>query len=126
MCIRDRYFSSTTKNVTNISETITLQPGEYRLFSSEALENPLGVDDVISKNTAFQIFPNPSSKTIFINSPATKVELFDMSGKKVKSFLGAFNKNHAFDIQDLNTGIYFVKIETNNSTITKKLLKKAF
>jgi 1,4-alpha-glucan branching enzyme len=117
------YFSSTTKNVANISESITLQPGEYRLYSTEALENPLGIDDVTPIDFATRVFPNPSSTAIFINKEVKKIQLYDITGKNVKTFSGDFTKNHAFDIHDLNTGIYFIKIRTNTTTITKKIIK---
>jgi 1,4-alpha-glucan branching enzyme len=117
------YFSSTTKNVTSTSELLTLQPGEYRLYSTTALENPLAVDDINFINAQIAVYPNPSSTTISINQKVNKVQLFDITGKNVKTFSGDFTKNYAFDIRNLNTGIYFVKIKTNTTTITKKIVK---
>jgi len=117
------YFSSATKNVTNVSESITLQPGEYRLYSTSALEDPLAIDDVTPIDSSIRMFPNPSSSRFFINKEVKKVQLFDITGKNVKTFSGDFSKNYGFDIQELTTGIYFVKIKTNTATITKKIIK---
>jgi pullulanase/glycogen debranching enzyme len=118
------YFTSATKNVTNVNESITLQPGEYRLYSTEALENPLAIDDFTPIDSTIRVFPNPSTSRIYINKEVNKVQLYDITGKNVKTFSGDFTKNYGFDIQELNTGVYFVKIKTNKATITKKIIKK--
>ncbi len=83
------------------------------------LEN-LAVEDV-SKNN-IKIYPNPVIGLLKI-SAKEKIEnitIFDSSGKQV---LHA-ESTTILDLENLVSGIYFIKIKTNSSMITEKFIKK--
>ncbi len=98
----------------------TLQPGEFKVYgnmpvSLSTREEALLVQEVV-------IYPNPSSEYFLMNINTKKVELFDIRGKRVKSFRNT-SRNTEFSIYELNSGIYYVKITTNhNEKIVKKLI----
>jgi hypothetical protein len=50
------------------------------------------------------------------------VLIFDLNGKKVKEFKGNFKADASFSTQNLDSGIYFVKMNTNSFPL--KLIKK--
>jgi glucose/arabinose dehydrogenase len=55
-----------------------------------------------------------------------QVKIVDMSGRQV--LVQEFSKsakemNRPIDVEDLSTGAYYVIIQTDNNTITKKLIR---
>ena len=47
-----------------------------------------------------------------------------LTGKLVKSFNGDFTRTDTFDISNLNTGVYIIKVENDNNQVkTTRLVK---
>lgn len=75
---------------------------------------------------ANSVYPNPVVDSFKINLSDSynlsnlKVNVVDMTGKVVKTFVGAAS----YDISDLAAGVYVLKINDGKYTITKKLVKK--
>jgi hypothetical protein len=70
------------------------------------------------------ITPNPTTGNFYINNinSTLKVEIYDISGKRVKSLF--VNESNKIDISELNNGLYFVIITDNeNNKFTKKIIK---
>lgn len=69
-------------------------------------------------NTNFNIYPNPSSGQVFIDclSPSS-VQIFNLIGVMVASF--ETPESHAIT---LPKGIYFVKVNGNKTSLTKKII----
>jgi hypothetical protein len=80
----------------------------------------------IKKSVAndFFIFPNPASNKIQIASSTQKIKeigITDLNGIKIKSF--PFMKiEKEIDVSDLEAGIYFLSIFTDNGLLTKKII----
>ncbi len=77
--------------------------------------------EISDKNIS--IYPNPVSNLITVKGDNIKVEsieILDLNGKLV------LRKNMAqtIDISSIASGVYFVKINTENSTFAKKIIKK--
>ncbi len=85
-------------------------------FSKKAV---VGID-ADSKNT-LSIYPNPASDILFIdglNSNETHtVKIFDLQGKLVESHI--MNNSNSININNLNKGIYLVKIADKVSRLVK-------
>jgi hypothetical protein len=83
----------------------------------------LGINDFES-NLDLTVYPNPTSNSFSLNKTINKIHIFDLSGKLVKTFSGAFSEKDDYDISSLNQGLYLVKIENNNGqSLTSKLIK---
>ena len=84
----------------------------------------LSLDDNIWGNN-IKIYPNPSSDTFNINSSQielNKIEIYSLLGKKLKEYNAI---RSVYNIEDLTSGLYLVKIYTNKGMFTiKKLIKK--
>ena len=67
------------------------------------------------------LFPNPSSDLVSIrsNEPINKIILIDVNGRPIKTIL---NRDE-FSVSDLSKGLYFVRIDSGNTTVIKKLIK---
>jgi len=113
-------FTQNSINVTNSIEPLSLQPGEYRLYSqsqSLSTKNSLVTDSI-------KIYPNPTNSSFKINHAVNDLKIYDLTGKMVKSYIGNYAKEHSFDIFNLNQGIYLVKIKNNiGQLLTSKLVK---
>lgn len=81
----------------------------------EFIFNPIGIDDI--NEVAFSVYPNPACEELFIKNPSkqtSKMELFDMTGKKVNEISIGLNTTRT-NITSLSSGVYFYKFSDNNS-----------
>ena len=82
------------------------------------------IDITLAKNLT--LFPNPSSTTFSINNSSqielNKVEIYSLLGKKLKEY----NSNTTiYNIEDLSSGLYLIKIYSKKGMSTlKKLIKE--
>ena len=90
----------------------------------------VSVEETLDKNIgSVNVYPNPaSSSTTFkvaLNSASdVKVTLFDISGKEIQTvnrFMEAGVNTVDFNVSELNTGMYFYKVESSNQVLTGKL-----
>ncbi|EDP69838.1 CHU large protein; uncharacterized [Flavobacteriales bacterium ALC-1] len=82
----------------------------------------LSIDEYDDLNN-YKIYPNPAFSHFKIdgNLSIEQVEVYTLNGKLVKRF----SKNSiSYFINNLESGLYFVKISTNKGSITKKLIKE--
>ena len=88
--------------------------------------------DVLDKNSAVAIFPNPATTSFSIKTLSTiaglvEVAIFNLNGQLIKSdvdFQKQLNssQDYQYDISDLNNGIYIVKVLIENASKTMKLI----
>ncbi len=108
-------------NVTNTNANISLQPGEFKIFTTSQVT--LSTNDTFI-NSVVSLAPNPVKNSFKLNTATTKVSLYDITGRLVKVFNGNFIENSTFDISDLSASIYLVNIEADLGTLTKKIIKQ--
>jgi len=119
-------------NITGDSDPINMIVFNNELFFSAddgvvgrelfKYEDPtLRVNDF--ENKLFSLYPNPVSSSFVINTKEVikLVSVYDVSGKKVKEFESTLD---SYSIDDLSNGMYFVKIQFDKGTITKKIIKE--
>ena len=77
----------------------------------------------ITNSDAIAIFPNPTSGILNINAieATSSVEVFNVIGDKVYSS-SLVKGNNVVDLSSLSNGAYFVKLNSNNQIITKKVV----
>ncbi len=76
------------------------------------------------ESTEFTIYPNPSNGSVKINFENTNenyiVQVFSILGQKV--FEKTYNNSSSLAINNLQKGVYFIKITNNSQSFTKKLI----
>jgi Secretion system C-terminal sorting domain len=89
------------------------------LFSA-SIATTLGIDD-IDKVSGINIYPNPSSDFVVISGleNIAHYTIFDILGKETLS--GSIANNEKINIQNLNSGMYFLRLEND---VTTKFIKK--
>lgn len=78
--------------------------------------------ETINTNNRGCIYPNPAKNSFSVkdvNDNILGVNIFDLTGKSVKSFPG---RNNDYNIEGLNPGIYLVKINTEKQVIAANLI----
>lgn len=75
----------------------------------------------------FAVYPNPTNNMVTIqnkdNAIISKVVLVDILGKNIKT--STYNSSEvSMDISNLNSGIYFIEIYSNEVKTVKKIIKK--
>jgi len=110
-----------TGNTTYSGATVTIAAGQFRIFGNKA--STLSTDSFESVS-GFTIYPNPVNHTFKVNKEVNMLDVFDLTGKRIKSFKGDFTQADSFDISDLNQSIYLIKVENKNGQVlTSKLIK---
>ena len=129
------YFTGDTINIADVSATLTLNPGEYRLYTDKKLSTPEIADGIGEIYSAFGenifIYPNPSSSDFYIETmlnktSAVSIEVYNASGEQVYAekvnnqppglFTFTWNTNSA------KPGIYVCKIVSGNDIKFGKMI----
>jgi len=73
-----------------------------------------------------EIYPNPAKSFFVIRSsfPVKEIEIFDVSGKLIKEIAFSSYKEPKILLNGIKTGVYLLKIKTENKEFTKKLVIK--
>jgi 1,4-alpha-glucan branching enzyme len=125
------YFSENTLNVTSTSQTLTLAPGEFRLYSTQNFTkaNITTEVSVLPKaETEFVVWPNPLSDYLNISSvlPLSRIVVYSMTGSKVKeqTLPGTESTVREFFLGDLLRGNYLIQvISKDGKKETRKIIK---
>jgi hypothetical protein len=74
--------------------------------------------------TEFNFYPNPAklNKLFFKSSRPLSLEIYSVTGKLIVST--TVDNSRPLDISSLNTGLYIIRMTSNNSTQIKKLVRE--
>ncbi|RED46932.1 putative secreted protein (Por secretion system target) [Winogradskyella eximia] len=109
----------TLNEMLNIDNTAT---SIFRLENVTLERNgSLSVEEVSTNNTVANISPNPvtNSFQIHSNKRIERVELYNITGRLIKTF----NEEANYNISDLSAGIYIANIKTQLGSQTIKIVK---
>ncbi len=113
----------------NLSEIITqyFDGFTFENISKEiydAYQTTTGISN--SKKNEIQIFPNPTTEFISINSDKIEgsiVDIINSNGEFIKS-IEVNNREQKIDVSELANGIYLLKIKTNQGDYHSKFIKQ--
>lgn len=120
--------------VTTVSE---LKQGDYyfKLNVDDGKEVDFDVVKIVSDpntdlsnpklNKNISIFPNPAGNMVLISNPDNvlfdRIDIYDLTGKLIKTFRGLF---YEIFLNDISNGMYVLKISSNKNYIANLLLLK--
>ena len=79
----------------------------------------VGVDENLA--AGFEVYPNPTNNTLYINGEVQDVTIFNAVGQQVL-FVEKMNE---INVEDLSEGLYFVRIsDKNGNSVVKKIVKR--
>jgi len=135
------YFSGDTLVVQNTLDMISLEPGEFHIFTDQKLETPEAglLTDILKEDYTVQMefslsqnYPNPFNPTTTIKYQLPEVcqvelILYNVLGQKVQTLV---NKRQipgsytlTFDASILTSGLYYYQLKTNSGyTVVRKMM----
>ena len=85
----------------------------------------VGVDSPGAVNSV-RVYPNPAHKIFSLELPETLVgtpaSIYNALGMEVKKYTEVYS-DRPMDISELESGIYFIRIGSNNQSIVKLMVK---
>lgn len=123
------FFTRDSIEVTTAIQNLSLQPGEYRLYSTRKFDDPHVITDIqesLIQDRDLTIYPNPVSDQVVIKSGKMirAIEMYSMEGKLVNRKLNINDLDINLNVADLNPGIYILRTILDSEIITQKIVKK--
>lgn len=123
------FFSQDSIDVGTASQSFSMQPGEYRLYSTRKLAKTQVVTNISEVDLVMddiRVYPNPaiSEVTIAAEKPISKIEIWSVTGTMVKQLDNSTENRIKIPTGNYAPGIYFIHIFQKNSRTTKKLMVK--
>lgn len=126
------YFSGDSITVNYTNSVISLQPGEYHLYTDKKLTKPnigTGISEPGESTSAF-VYPNPSNDVFnfIFNSHKTEnilLTIYSITGNKIYSqpaTCKAGLNNVNWDATSFPDGLYFYRLQIGNDVKTGKLI----
>ncbi|HEX5168950.1 MAG TPA: T9SS type A sorting domain-containing protein, partial [Cyclobacteriaceae bacterium] len=119
----DYYSFGAPYEVTATSMVVSLDAGEYKLFTDVQIENPLvtGTEEEIVRRLKF--YPNPVQETLHIDSeyePVVSLNLITLQGVALSP---KRLSDVEWDVSNVAAGLYIAEIKTTRKNYRVKLLK---
>ena len=105
--------------VTAIIEGVESEP------SNEACETTLPGEGIVELTSAINVYPNPVNDKLFIETETVveEVVVYDVYGRHQVTETPSLQGNLVIDLTNLNSGVYFVKLVTNEGEVVKRIVK---
>ncbi len=115
---------------TKLSETKSNETGSGCVNALLALEEIENYEDITGINdncmANVNIYPNPVNDRLYIetSTQTQSIEIYDVYGR-VQNLRNSETQKlrNSIDVSDLNSGIYFVKVKTEEGNIVKRIVK---
>jgi 1,4-alpha-glucan branching enzyme len=106
--------------VTNTNATLSLAPGEYKMYGNSPAA--LTTDDVVTNRQQMAVFPNPVKSTFQFKMSTDFVAIYTIEGKELMRFEGDFKANHKFSTNDISSGLYLLKTKGKQGIFIQKMI----
>jgi 1,4-alpha-glucan branching enzyme len=129
------YMTGETVNITDTNYNVTLQAGEFRIYTSTKQSDGFGdivnvynqlVTGIEDELPGFSYYPNPASGTINFSGeiPGTprSIKIYDINGNQVQSHQLSNGRLEPLDVSGMKEGLYLMRIYTDNNRYTLKLM----
>jgi hypothetical protein len=79
--------------------------------------------EISNENLDFTVSPNPTESRLHVSlsDENATYEIINYLGQEVKK--GKLNQD-GIDVNELNSGMYFLKVNSNQKSVSKKFIKK--
>ncbi len=137
MCYYDSYFTSfvlaegeATRCMWSSDEDMYFDPTASAIIAKDVVNAVPFVkfaftdEDAIEEvTTTLNVYPNPVNNMLFVETESNVVEIsvYDFFGRQQLAVSG---QQSAINVADLNSGIYFVKVVTENGEMVKRFIKQ--
>lgn len=122
------FFTGDSIQVTNTETAISLQAGEYRIYSNQKLPFPYAVDENPTPKTSVKVMPNPVSTTCTIEiqqegNTHCVANIYSMDGRLVERAIDApMHDKVSFLWHPPMSGCYILKVSAGKEVMVKRIL----
>jgi extracellular elastinolytic metalloproteinase len=114
---------------TIVTITATDAAGNEASCTFQLIVNELLANQDFGLATGILLYPNPTSDMVNLSNNSgqelTAVRVTDVNGRIIQQLLPAASEvDMTIDLSGLATGMYFVQVETSESSIVKRIIKK--
>ncbi|NOQ26220.1 MAG: T9SS type A sorting domain-containing protein [Bacteroidales bacterium] len=100
---------------------------DFSVTGTDASKSTTSIYD-LENSDLFSVYPNPSNGRFNIITKnvenESEIEIHDAAGKLVYKGRIENSDTHAVDLQDSPAGIYFIKVQSGNTIVNKKVIIK--
>ena len=106
--------------VTAIIEGVESEP------SNEACETTLPGEGIVELTSSINVYPNPVHDRLYIETETVveEVVVYDVFGRHQVTETPSHQGDLSIEVADLNSGVYFVKVVTENGEAVQRFIKK--
>jgi glycosidase len=110
------YFKGDSINISDLQEPISLEPGEYRIYTSKRLGKPditAGVHELGADRKYFHVYPNPVSGMLYLEPvpESSRLTIINNTGQVVRILEMEGNQDQV-DLSSLPPGFYILSRQT--------------
>lgn len=140
------YFSGATRTVSATTESIRLEPGEFKIFTTSRLPTPpIGITTDIDDNESHSDlptvtaltgnYPNPFNPATVIGytvgsqdlaSLRIRLSVYDLLGREVAVLVNgvqaAGRYEVTFNASNLSSGVYLIRMQAGTQSFTRKMM----
>ncbi|MEW6005327.1 MAG: alpha-amylase family glycosyl hydrolase [Stygiobacter sp.] len=135
------YFSGSEINISNKDTLISLEPGEFKIFTTQKLPTPeSGITTKIEMENSLpnefvleQNYPNPFNPSTILKyslpeSGYVTLKVYDILGREVAILVNEYQKPGTYSTEfraqssELSSGVYFYRLNYNGQTLTRKMI----
>ncbi|MFO7613505.1 MAG: alpha-amylase family glycosyl hydrolase [Bacteroidales bacterium] len=129
------YFTGQSLDVTNLAQPMTLQAGEYRLYTNVRLETPqigTGLHEISPETGMLRVFPNPSRlfniELEMVSQSEAVIEIYDITGRKAghvfdgRLAAGNHTIQWSADHSSVKPGLYLLRVMTPDRSGSVRLV----
>ena len=123
------YYASNSWNFTRLGKIDSLNRDELKAVLGdgnvtvklELADTTTSIEDDKSGEKLYRVYPNPAGNYFEVKGQFANLSLFDNKGIKLST-----TRENIIDVTHLDSGIYFLKIEsTNQETVIRKIVKRS-
>ena len=121
------FYTGAQLQITDVNATLTLKPGEYKLYSDKKIpafsELTTSVSPSLS-SSSIQIFPNPVIDKLHVKSgeQINEINIYTINGQLISNLHPDLN-NYTIDFNAVKAGTYIINVKTQKEAIAYKIVK---
>ena len=122
-----RYYDMTTGEEVALNDEMTFEVNATHGDVMEPYVMTLSTMGIDEASSGFNIYPNPVHDKLYIETEAEvkEVVVYDVYGRVQNLRISETQKlRNSIDVSDLNSGVYFIQIKTEEGNITKRFVKE--
>ena len=121
------YFSGDSLEVTDTEMKLTMQAGEYAVWTDKPIKSTFSIGAVNEQSIDnLALYPNPTNNKIYIahQTGIQAIKLMDATGKEVMTAEGEGKIENALDLSEFAPGVYYLQVKTQaGSWVNTKVVK---